>query len=93
MYPPLELSTRYLTPIPTPPLFRYGKGDYARLGATGAWMFNGQADGTFVKGFQTYDGLDFGLPSSFQVVTGKFSAGRTSYARLGGTQAFVFLHK
>jgi hypothetical protein len=70
-----------------------GKDEYARLGDHGAWIFSGKSDGSFVAGFQTYDGLSFGQPSSFQVVTGKFRGGnRTSYARLGGTQSFVFLH-
>jgi hypothetical protein len=70
-----------------------GKGDYARLGSTGAWLFYGNADGTFTRGFQTYDGVAFGDPSAYQVLTGNFGGdGRTAYARLGGTRAYVFLH-
>jgi FG-GAP-like repeat len=72
-----------------------GRGDYARLGSTGAWVFSGNADRTFTRSFQTYPAsMAFGLPSPFQVVTGDFNGHhRTSYARLGGTQAFVFLHE
>jgi len=71
-----------------------GRGDYARLGSTGAWLYHGRADGTFRREFQNYNGRAFGEPSPFQVVTGDFrGTGRTSYARLGGTEAYVFLHR
>jgi hypothetical protein len=72
-----------------------GKTDYLRLGDTGAWLFYGNADGTFTRGFQSYvdqsPPLNFGLPSTWQVVTGDFNGdGRADYARLGDTGAWVF---
>jgi hypothetical protein len=68
-----------------------GRTDYARIGSTGAWLFFGAANRTFTRGFQNYEGLAFGLPSAWQVVTGDFAGnGKTSYARLGDTKAFVY---
>jgi hypothetical protein len=70
--------------------------DYARLGDTGAWLYYGTADHGFIQGFQGYlqpdqSYLHFGLPSAWQVVAGDFDGdGRTDYARLGDTGAFVF---
>jgi len=67
-----------------------GKTDYARLGDTGAWVFFGQTSG-FTRGFQNYDGLNFGIPSQWQAITGDFNGdGKTDYARLGDTGAWVF---
>jgi len=70
-----------------------GNADYARLGDTGAWVFYGSPAG-FTTEFQSYDGLSFGLPSAFQVVTGKFKGGsKVGYARLGGPRAEVYVHR
>jgi len=68
-----------------------GRKDYARIGNTGAWVFSGNADRTFRTSFQNYDGLDFGLPSSWQVSVGDFDGdGLTDYLRLGNTGAWLF---
>jgi hypothetical protein len=70
-----------------------GRTDYAWIGNSGAWLFHGNADETFRRDFQVHDLVGFGDPGHFQVVTGNFGGdGRTAYARLGGTQAYVFLH-
>jgi hypothetical protein len=70
------------------------KTDYARLGGTGAWIFTAQAGGSFSQGFQVYSGLDFGVPSTWEPITGDFDGdGRTDYARVGATGAWVFLSK
>lgn len=67
------------------------KADYARLGATGAWIFYGNGDGTFQQVFQNYDGLDFGLDREWDVVAGDFNGDhRTDYARLGSTGAWIY---
>jgi len=70
-----------------------GRTDYARLGSTGAAVFMGNANGTFGRTFQTYDGgVAFGQPSSWQVVTGDFGGHRRiGYARLGGTEAHFYI--
>jgi hypothetical protein len=69
-----------------------GRADYARLGDTGAWIFFGNANGSFIHVFQTYGNLAFGLPSAWQVVTGDFKGdGKVGYARLGGPRAEVFI--
>lgn len=69
-----------------------GKTDYARLGDTGAWVFPGNGERGFVATFENYNGLNFGMPSPWQPITGAFSGGaKTSYARLGGTSAFLFV--
>jgi hypothetical protein len=69
-----------------------GRTDYARLGDTGAWIFFGNANGSFIHVFQTYGNLAFGLPSAWQVVTGDFKGdGKVGYARLGGPRAEVFI--
>jgi hypothetical protein len=71
-----------------------GMIDYARLGDTGAWGFFGSASGSFTTGFQSYEGLTFGSPSAWQVVTGNFKGdGKAGYARLGGPLAYVFVHR
>lgn len=68
-----------------------GWTDYARVGATGAWVFTAQASGGFAQVFRAYNGLNFGQPSSWQTVVGDFNGDhRTDYAQLGGDQAFVF---
>jgi hypothetical protein len=68
-----------------------GLGDYARLGGTGAWVFFGKSEGSFDTGFQDYAGLSFGLPSTWQVVTGDWNGDhRTDYVRLGGTGAWIY---
>ncbi|HEY2517790.1 MAG TPA: VCBS repeat-containing protein, partial [Polyangiaceae bacterium] len=65
--------------------------DYARLGDTGAWLYFGNADGSFSQGFQNYDGLAFGQPSQWKTVTGDFNGdGRTDYARTGDTGAWLY---
>jgi Trypsin/FG-GAP-like repeat len=65
--------------------------DFARLGDTGMWMFYGNSNGTFTRTFQSYAGLDFQLPSPWQTAVGDFDAdGRTDYARLGSTGAWVY---
>jgi hypothetical protein len=57
-------------------------------------VFYGNAGGGFSTEFQSYDGLSFGLPSSWQVVTGKFKGGSNlGYARLGGPVAHVFVRQ
>lgn len=67
------------------------RADYARLGATGAWVFLGAANGIFVTQFQNYDGLNFGLSSLWQVAVGDFNGdGKTDYARLGATGSWVY---
>jgi hypothetical protein len=70
-----------------------GRGDYARLGATGAWVFSGQPSGGFTQGFQVYvGGLNFGLPSSWKPITGDFNGdGIGDYGRVGATGAWFFL--
>jgi hypothetical protein len=66
--------------------------DYARVGATGAWIFTMQSNGSFAQGFQVYSGLNFGLPSSWEPITGDFNGdGRVDYGRVGGTGAWLFL--
>jgi hypothetical protein len=71
-----------------------GKTDYARLGDTGAWLYFGNQQGTFVQGFQSYNGLGFGLPSAWQVITGNFQGnGKIGYARLGGASSYIFVHR
>jgi hypothetical protein len=72
-----------------------GRADYARLGDTEAWVFFGNGDGTFNRAFQSYHvfdlSLSFGVPSPWQTVSGDFNGdGRTDYARLGETGAWVF---
>lgn len=70
-----------------------GKGDYARLADTGAWIFYGTSSvGWFTQVLQSYPGLDFGpLPSSWEARTGDFDGdGRTDYARVGGTGAWIY---
>lgn len=65
--------------------------DFVRLGATGMWMFYGNSNGTFTRAFQSYPGLDFQQPSPWQTAVGDFDAdGRTDYARLGDTGAWVY---
>jgi hypothetical protein len=69
-----------------------GKEDYARLGSTGAFLYYGGSGHDLTGRFQSYVGLTFGVPSAWQVVTGNFKGGgKTSYARLGGTLAYVFV--
>ncbi|MGZ7274450.1 FG-GAP repeat domain-containing protein, partial [Streptococcus pyogenes] len=47
--------------------------------------------GGFLGLVQRYRGLDFGLPSSWEAISGDFDGdGWTDYARLGDTGAFVF---
>jgi len=69
-----------------------GSTDYARLGDAGAWIFFGHRNGVFSSGFQAYaDDLRFGSPSRWQAITGDFNDdGRTDYARLGSTGAWIF---
>ncbi len=68
-----------------------GKADHARVGPTGAYLYFGAAGGSFTAGFQSYDGLDFGMPSSWTTTVGDFNGdGRKDYARLGATGAWVF---
>jgi hypothetical protein len=69
-----------------------GRMDYARLGGTLAYVFTSNTDGTFTPRAQNYPtGFDFGVPSNWKTITGKFNAdNRTDYARLGGTVAYVF---
>lgn len=67
-----------------------GKTDYARLDATGAWIFPSTGVG-FTQLFQAYDGLDFGLPSDWVAITADFNGdGKSDYARLGSTGAWIF---
>src|SRR5262249_40513522 len=71
-----------------------GKTDYARLGDTDAWIFLGNAGGGFTTVHQIYPSpvLGFGLPSSWEPITGDFNGdGRTDYARIGSTGAWVYL--
>ncbi len=75
-----------------------GKTDYARLGDTGAWLFfgngNGNGSNPFNQGFQSYDGLSFGAPSAWQVITGNFRGnGQIGYARLGDASSYIFVHR
>jgi hypothetical protein len=69
-----------------------GKADYGRIGATGAWLYFGQSDGSFVAGFQAYDpAFNFGSPSRLATVTGDFNGdGRGDYARLDAGTAFIY---
>src|SRR5262249_54239791 len=68
-----------------------GRTDYARVGATGAWVFLAQLGGGFTTGFQAYSGLDFGQPSAWQTITGDFNGdGVADYARLGDTGVWIF---
>jgi hypothetical protein len=68
-----------------------GRWDYARLGGTGAYVYYGAAGRTFTPSFQTYPGLDFGLPSTWETITGDFNGDhRADYARIGGTGAWVY---
>jgi RHS repeat-associated protein len=70
-----------------------GKTDYARLGRSDSRIFLSRGDGTFDASVQNYPpGWDFGLPSNWQTITGDFNGdGLTDYARLGATDARVFL--
>jgi hypothetical protein len=72
-----------------------GKTDYARLGDTGVWIFSGSSSGSFTTDFQSYEeGLMFGSPSAWQVVTGHFRRdGKTGYVLLGGDRAYTFVHR
>ena len=69
-----------------------GKTDYARLGGTYAHLFFSNGDGTFTNLIQSYpSGWDFGIPSSWDTITGDFNGdGKTDYARLGATYAHLF---
>lgn len=68
-----------------------GRTDYARLTGTGAFVFFGTTSGSFTQTFQTYQGLDFGTPSSWKTITGDFNGdGRRDYARLGDTGAYIY---
>lgn len=67
----------------------------ARLDATGARLFTNNGDGTFAHPVQSYpSGWDFSPNSSWPPITADFDGDyRTDYARLGDTQAYLFIGK
>jgi hypothetical protein len=68
-----------------------GRDDYARIGATGAWNYFGNTNKTFTQTFHEYPGLSFGQPSSWQLGVGDWNGdGRTDYARIGNTGAWIY---
>jgi hypothetical protein len=68
-----------------------GYVDYLRVGPTGAWLFRGSDACDFPGAFQSFDGPPFDDSSKWQVITGDFNGdGRTDYARLGDTKAYLF---
>ncbi len=73
--------------------------DYARLAATGAWVFvanpssgNGAFNDPVFQDY-THNGLNFGDPATnWPTITGDFDHdGNTDYARVGSTGAWVFI--
>jgi hypothetical protein len=69
-----------------------GRGDYLRIGNTGAWLYRGNTNKTFTQSFHAYaSGWDFGWPSPYELIVGDFNGdGRTDYRRLSGTGAYTF---
>jgi len=69
-----------------------GKTDFARLGGTYSHFFLSKGDGTFSTPIQSYPGgWNFGIPSSWEAITGDFNGdGKSDYARLGGTYSHLF---
>lgn len=65
--------------------------DYARLGATGAWIFYGSSSGLGAGYWQSYGSYNFGLPSNYKTIVGDFNFdGKTDYGRLGDTGGYFY---
>lgn len=66
------------------------RADYARVGATGAWIYYSTGTG-FTQQFYSFGGYNFGQPSSYKTIAGDFSGdGKTDFGRLGDTGAFFY---
>ncbi|HET9624083.1 MAG TPA: VCBS repeat-containing protein [Kofleriaceae bacterium] len=72
-----------------------GKDDYARVGATGVWIFQSTGNTTgsnlFTPRFVAYaSGLTFDEPTTWETIVGDFDGdGRTDIGRLGDHQAWI----